>query len=89
MVTSEVESLRRQRGHAGGAPIRDTGKDHLSPSSKDTAGGQLLTNQEEGAHQTSNLPAPRPWTFQPPEPREITVGCLCRPVYGIWHGSLD
>lgn len=35
---------------------------------EDTAKRQPSTNLEAGPHQTPDLPAPRSWTSQPPEP---------------------
>ena len=40
-------------------------------------------NQEEGPHQTPNLPEPWSWTFQPLELWEINACYLSHPVYGI------
>lgn len=40
--------------------------------------------QEEGSHQTLNMPAPCSWNFQPAELWELTICCLGNPVCDIF-----
>lgn len=64
----------------------------LSLSAHTGRGKTMWAHWWEGSHlqtlkgspqQKLNLPAPWPWTSQPPEPREVKVYCLSQPDYGI------
>lgn len=68
---------------------------HLSLTRGHSETAAVCKPQEEGSHQEPNLPAPWPWTSQPPEPWEVNVCCLATwsvvfcysTPSGLWIGS--
>ena len=47
-------------------------------SGEHTVRRQSSVSQEEGPHQEPNLPAPWPWTFQPPKLWKVDIYCLSK-----------
>lgn len=62
-------------------PTKEAQRALCSPPCEDTMRKWPTAYQEAGSYQTPHLPAPWPWTAQPPELWEIYVCYLSHPVY--------